>query len=137
MGTFTTTQKHLARILAALMLFVGVQSATVQAAMISTSDVIAKQTEQLNRAQVLELLNKQEAVDALTAMGIDPNTVEQRVNSMTADELQAFNQQVADMQAGGDSLLGVVVLVFVVLIVLDLLGTTNIFPAIKPINTGQ
>ena len=137
MGTFTTTQKHLARILAALMLFVGVQSATVQAAMISTSDVIAKQTEQLNRAQVLELLNKQEAIDALTAMGIDPNTVEQRVNSMTADELQAFNQQVADMQAGGDSLLGVVVLVFVVLIVLDLLGTTNIFPAIKPINTGQ
>jgi len=137
MGTFTSTQKHLARILAALMLFVGVQSATVQAAMISTSDVIAKQTEQLNRAQVLELLNKQEAVDALTAMGIDPNTVEQRVNSMTADELQAFNQQVADMQAGGDSLLGVVVLVFVVLIVLDLLGTTNIFPAIKPINTGQ
>lgn len=137
MGTFTTTQKHLARILAALMLFVGVQSATVQAAMISTSDVIAKQTEQLNHAQVLELLNKQEAVDALTAMGIDPNTVEQRVNSMTADELQAFNQQVADMQAGGDSLLGVVVLVFVVLIVLDLLGTTNIFPAIKPINTGQ
>jgi len=70
-------------------------------------------------------------------MGIDPNTIEQRVNSMTADELQAFNQQVADMQAGGDSLLGVVVLVFVVLIVLDLLGTTNIFPAIKPINTGQ
>ena len=137
MGTFTSTQKHLARILAALMLFVGVQSATVQAAMISTSDVIAKQTEQLNRAQVLELLNKQEAIDALTAMGIDPNTVEQRVNSMTADELQAFNQQVADMQAGGDSLLGVVVLVFVVLIVLDLLGTTNIFPAIKPINTGQ
>ena len=137
MGTFTSTQKHLARILAALMLFVGVQSATVQAAMISTSDVIAKQTEQMNRAQVLELLNKQEAVDALTAMGIDPNTVEQRVNSMTADELQAFNQQVADMQAGGDSLLGVVVLVFVVLIVLDLLGTTNIFPAIKPINTGQ
>ena len=137
MGTFTTTQKHLARILAALMLFVGVQSATVQAAMISTSDVIAKQTEQLNRAQVLELLNKQEAVDALTAMGIAPNTVEQRVNSMTADELQAFNQQVADMQAGGDSLLGVVVLVFVVLIVLDLLGTTNIFPAVKPINTGQ
>ena len=56
---------------------------------------------------------------------------------MTADELQAFNQQVADMQAGGDSLLGVVVWVFVVLIVLDLLGTTNIFPAIKPINTGQ
>lgn len=137
MGTFNTTQKHLARILAALMLFVGVQSATVQAAMISTSDVIAKQTEQLNRAQVLELLNKQEAIDALTAMGIDPNTVEQRVNSMTAEELQAFNQQVADMQAGGDSLLGVVVLVFVVLIVLDLLGTTNIFPAIKPINTGQ
>lgn len=137
MGTFTSTQKHLARILAALMLFVGVQSATVQAAMISTSDVVAKQTEQMNRAQVLVLLNKQEAVDALTAMGIDPNTVEQRVNSMTADELQAFNQQVADMQAGGDSLLGVVVLVFVVLIVLDLLGTTNIFPAIKPINTGQ
>ena len=137
MGTFTSTQKHLARILAALMLFVGVQSATVQAAMISTSDVIAKQTEQMNRAQVLELLNKQEAADALTAMGIDPNTVEQRVNSMTAEELQAFNQQVADMQAGGDSLLGVVVLVFVVLIVLDLLGTTNIFPAIKPINTGQ
>ncbi len=136
MGSFSTLQKTLARFLVAMMVLVGFQSA-VQAAMVTTSQLVASESQQMDRTQVLALLDKQEAIDALTNLGIDTASVEDRVNNMTAEELQAFNQQVEDMQAGGSSLVGVVVLVFVILIVLDLLGTTNIFPAIKPINTGQ
>lgn len=136
MGSFSTLQKTLARFLVAMMVLVGFQSA-VQAAMVTTSQLVASESQQMDRTQVLALLDKQEAIDVLTNLGIDTASVEDRVNNMTAEELQAFNQQVEDMQAGGSSLVGVVVLVFVILIVLDLLGTTNIFPAIKPINTGQ
>lgn len=136
MGTFNNTQKILARLLAAMMIFISVQSATVHAAMITTGELVASETQELSRNQVLAVLDKQEAIDTMASLGIDAETVQQRVNNMTADELQAFNQQVADMQAGGSSLLGVVVLVFVVLIVLDLLGTTNVFPAIKQIENN-
>ena len=131
----TTTKQVVARLLAALMLLVSLQSATAQAAMVSTSELVAAESQSWQRAQVSALLAEQEAVNTLESLGIDPEMVQQRVDNMTAAELQAFNQQVADQQAGGSSLLGVVVLIFVVLVVLDLLGTTNVFPAIKQIES--
>lgn len=136
MSRFNPFQKMVARILSAMMIVSGLLSVTAQAAMVSTQDLVATEAQQLDRTQVLALLDKTEARAALLDLGVNPADVEARVNQMSADELQAFSQQVEQMQAGG-SAVGVVVLVFVILIVLDLLGTTNIFPAIKPISPNR
>lgn len=134
MSQTKTLQQCVARLLAVMMVVVSTLSATAQAAMIPTQDLITTETQASSRAQVLAILDQEEARDTLLTLGVNPADVEQRVAEMTAEELQAFNAQVEDMQAGG-SVVGFVVLIFVVLIVLDLLGTTNIFPAIKPVNT--
>lgn len=126
-------QQNVARLLAMLMVVVSTLSTTAQAAMIPTQDLVTSESRESTRAQVLAILDQEEARDAMLTLGVDPADVEQRVGEMSTEELQAFNAQVEDMQAGG-SVVGFVVLVFVVLIVLDLLGTTNIFPAIKPVN---
>ncbi|MEE2733025.1 MAG: PA2779 family protein [Pseudomonadota bacterium] len=128
-------RRILARLMAALMVVVSLMSASAQAAMVTTGELATHTTQQQTQAQVLALLSQAEARDTLLNLGVDPADVEQRVQAMTPAELQAFSAQVEDMQAGG-SAVGVIVLVFVILIVLDLLGTTNIFPAIKPINTN-
>ncbi|MEN8670173.1 MAG: PA2779 family protein [Ketobacter sp.] len=133
MSQANALQQWVARLLASTMVVVSILSASAQAAMIPTQKMLSDADRESTRAQVLAVLDQQQARDTLLSLGVDPAHVEQRVAEMTADELQAFSTQVEEMQAGG-SVVGFVVLVFVILIVLDLLGTTNIFPAIKPVN---
>lgn len=135
MSRFTALQRTTARLLAATMIVTGLLSATAQAAMVSTHELVNSEAQQMTRTQVLSILDKEEARNTLLNLGVNPTEVEARIDNMSAEELQAFSEQVNTMQAGG-GVVGAVVLVFVILIVLDLLGTTNIFPAIKPINTG-
>ncbi len=125
-----------ARLMAAMMIVVGLLSTTAQAAMVSTDTIVASTSQQETRQQVMAILDQEEARDTLLSLGVEPAEVEQRVQNMSTAELQAFSQQVEDMQAGG-SVVGAVVLIFVILIVLDLLGTTNIFPAIDPISPSR
>lgn len=123
----------LALLLSALTLFISLQSSVAHAAVVSTQTLLQEQQTQFDRTQLRALLEREQAIEALQSLGVDPEMVQDRVASMTTEELSQFNQQVEQMQAGG-SALGVVVLVFLILILLDLLGATDIFPAIRPIN---
>lgn len=116
-------------ILSALTLFMTLQISVAQAAMVGTQAVVQEQQIHHDRHQINALLQQEQAIDAMQSLGVDPEMVQERVASMTAEELTAFNDQVEQMQAGG-SALGVIAVVFLVLILLDLLGVTDIFPAI-------
>ncbi|MAR92032.1 MAG: PA2779 family protein [Pseudomonadota bacterium] len=134
MSRFNGYQRALARLLAGVMVVVSIFGASAQAAVVSTQSLLDQEAETATRQQVMALLEREEARSALAQLGVAEADVQARIDAMSPTELQAFQQQLADMQAGG-SALGVVVVVFVILILLDLLGTTNIFPAIKPINS--
>lgn len=123
----------LATLLSILTLFISLQTRVAQAAVVSTQSLLQEQQTRFDRAQLRALLEREQAIEALQSLGVDPEMVQDRVANMTTEELAQFNQQVEQMQAGG-SALGVVVLVFLILILLDLLGATDIFPAIRPIN---
>lgn len=126
--------RFIALMLSVLTLTTALQVSVAQAAMVSTHAVVVEQQTQFDRQQLNALLQREQAVEAMQSLGVDPEMVQERVGSMTAEELAAFNEQVEQMQAGG-SALGVIVLIFLILILLDLLGATDIFPAIRPINT--
>jgi hypothetical protein len=55
------------------------------------------------------------------------------VAGLTDAEVARISQQIDTLPAGGDAL-GVVVLIFVILIITDALGVTDIFPFVHPIN---
>lgn len=116
-------------ILSALTLFMTLQISVAQAAMVGTQAVVQEQQIRHDRTQINALLQQEQAIEAMQTLGVDPEMVQERVASMTAEELTAFNDQVEQMQAGG-SALGVIAVIFLVLILLDLLGVTDIFPAI-------
>lgn len=128
--------RRLAAILAIFHLLVVVQVPMANAAMIGTSEVLAaQQQQQVDRQQLLSMLDDQGVQDKLHSMGVDSAQVEARINSLTNAELAQFNQQLSEAPAGaGIGVLGVVVLFLVMFIVTDMLCATNIFSFIKCID---
>lgn len=104
-----------------------------QAAMIGNAQVIDDVRTELTRGQVLDILDREAARQQLTALGVSPDIVKERVAQMTDAEVAQLNQHLADLPAGGD-IWGVLLLLFIVFIITDMLGATNIFPFVKSVN---
>ena len=101
-----------------------------QAAMIGTDQVISNTQSQADRAHLIEMLDRADLADQLRSAGVDPDYLKERVSSLTDDEVALLNEQMDQLPAGGD-VLGVAVFVFLVLLLTDILGYTDIFPFIK------
>jgi hypothetical protein len=112
--------------------FMGMTTLPVQAAMMSTEQMVQIQQGQMDREQVAEILDRAEVQEQLVALGVSPDDVKERVAVMTDAEVAELNQHLADLPAGG-SVVGLIVLIFIVFVVTDVLGATDIFPFIKPI----
>ncbi|HLT03926.1 MAG TPA: PA2779 family protein [Pseudomonas sp.] len=121
--------RHLAAVLAAFHLLFVTQVPLAQA-LVSTSEVIAEQQLQVDRQQLLDMLDDQGVKDKLAALGVSPEQVEQRINSLTAAELAQFNQQLEQAPAGG-SLVGIIVLFLLVFVITDMLCATDIYSFIR------
>lgn len=60
------------------------------------------------------------------ARGVSPAAVDARIAALSTEELQMLSLQLDELPAGG-SLLAVIGVVFVVLLILELVGVTNVF----------
>ncbi|EXF47465.1 hypothetical protein BAY1663_00137 [Pseudomonas sp. BAY1663] len=125
--------KRVATVLAALHLLLVAQIPMAQATMIGTPEVIAEQQQQVDRQQLLTMLDDQDVQKKLESMGVEREQVEKRINSLTPAELAQFNQQLDQAPAGG-GVVGVIVLFLVVFIITDMLCATNIFNFVNCIN---
>jgi len=110
----------------------GGQLTPAYASMVSTETVVQQAQRSVDRAQLLQMLDREDVQKQLEAMGVDRTAAKQRVASMTDEEISQLNARIADMPAGGDAL-GVVLFIFVVFVITDLLGATDIFPFIHPV----
>ncbi len=70
----------------------------------------------------------------LVQLGVSQQDAAQRIANMTDAELAALNSQLHEMPAGG--VVGTIVTVLVVVAVLDLMGITDVYPFIRPINSN-
>lgn len=101
-----------------------------QAAMIGTDQVISNSQSQTDRAHLKEMLSRADLADQLKNAGVDPTDLKARINNLTDDEVALLNEQLDQLPAGGD-VLGTAVFIFLVLLLTDILGYTDIFPFIK------
>jgi hypothetical protein len=87
------------------------------------------------REYLNQLLAREDVRAALIARGIDPLEATARVNSLSDAEVIEIANQIEQLPAGGDSFLGIAlaiaILVFVVLVITDITGHTDVFPFIK------
>lgn len=122
-------KKILAIFLALSVAFVG----SVQAAptLITTEQVAAVEDVQKDRALVVEAFQRPELQAKLQEYGVDLKDAAQRVAALTDEEVSAMARQIENAPAGGTDILGFVLVIFIVLLVTDILGFTQIFPFVK------
>ncbi len=104
---------------------------TTHAGVISSDSVMQLQQTQFEKQQIITMLDTQAVQDKLVALGVNRNDALQRIENMTASEINALNTQLHEAPAGG--ILGTIVTVLVVVAVLDLMGITDVYPFINPV----
>lgn len=123
--------RTLALILSFLLLCVSTGQA--QAAIVSNSQVIYQVQQANDKAALLQTIRSVDVQQQLLGMGVTTAEIESRVNQMTQEEIAQLNQQINELPAGGDGL-GIIVLIFIVFVITDVIGATDIFPFIHPVN---
>ncbi|MDH3693161.1 MAG: PA2779 family protein [Gammaproteobacteria bacterium] len=97
-----------------------------QAGLIGTQTVMQSETRETILSKTDAWLAQQTVADQLEQMGVDQADVKQRMQMMTDNELQTLAAKMDNMPAGADAL-EVIGIIFIVLLILELLGVTNIF----------
>lgn len=104
-----------------------------QAALVGTDTVLNEARMEADRTELIQVLQRDEVRDRLAAMGVDPADAEKRVERMTDAEIAQLQQHMDEAPAGGDAL-GVALAVFIVFVITDVIGATDIFPFIDSVD---
>ena len=96
------------------------------AAMIGTQQVVQSEARAAQITHIQTMLARDDIVRQLVTFGVDPLAVQSRVGNMTDIELIALEGKLDEQVAGGDAI-GVIGVVFLVLLILELVGVTDIF----------
>ena len=131
MSTAPLFRKTVSVLLATSLL--GVSIAPAQAAMVGTAQVIAAEQGAIDRARLASMLEREDLQRQLSAMGVDVQQAKARVAGLTDAEVARLNQQIGQLPAGADSVLGFVLAIIVILMITDLVGWTDVYPFIHPI----
>ena len=111
-----------------LLLDFSVQAAKAQ--MIDTNTVLSVNTSESSRAQVNAFLQREDVLAAMQQQGVDAVEAQKRVASLSDAELARISQAMEQLPAGGSTIgtiVGAALFIFVVLLITDLLGLTNVF----------
>ena len=84
-------------------------------------------TESLSRIELL--LAREDVASQMVALGVQPEQVLQRLDAMTTEEILELERNFDEQLAGGDAL-AVIGTVFLVLLILEVLGVTDVFKSI-------
>jgi hypothetical protein len=120
--------------LAILMITIFTPYQVALAKLISTEAVIEVGRAHEARMYVNSVLVREDVTAALISQGIDMSEAKARINSLTESEIVSLADQIETAPAGGSAvgiIVGAAVLAFIVLLITDILGYTDIFPFIK------
>ncbi|MFP4258149.1 MAG: PA2779 family protein [Desulfovermiculus sp.] len=101
----------------------------LQAAMLGTDSVLPSKTD-ATRTQLQELLQRDDVEQSLQEHGIDVQEAKARVMTLSDAELEQIQGRLDTLPAGEGAvgaIVGGAVFIFVVLLITDILGFTNVF----------
>nr|WP_152222203.1 PA2779 family protein [Pseudomonas sp. SCB32] len=127
--TITKRVKSLAAMLVLAQLGVVAEVPLAQASMVATGEVLQAQQQQVDREQLLKMLDDQGVQKKLQSMGVERSKVEQRIKSLSNEELAQFNQQLNQAPAGG--FIEIIILFLLIFVITDMLCITHIFTFVR------
>ena len=120
--------------LVALMVVILTPCQTVLAKMITAETVLDAGRVSEARAYVHSVLSREDVKAALVAQGIDVREAMMRTDALSDAEILAIADRMESLPAGGstgETIIIVSLVIFVVLLVTDIMGYTDIFPFVK------
>ena len=109
-------------------------SAPARAAMVGTSEIFNQRQHDLTSKRINTFLDRSEVQKYLVDWGIRPEEAKARIDSLTDEEIENILSGIDNLPAGGDGLgiiVGAALLIFVILLVTDILGFTDVFSFVK------
>ncbi|WP_104201897.1 PA2779 family protein [Billgrantia saliphila] len=95
--------------------------------LVSTQAALSAESATADRERIQEILSRADVQEQLVAQGVDLDEVEARVAALSDEEARQMAEQLDQLPAGA-SVVGALLVVFLVLLVTDILGLTNVFP---------
>ncbi|MBB66906.1 PA2779 family protein [Alteromonas sp. K632G] len=110
-----------------------VTTGTVHAEAVTSHNVMQAQSHAYNKQQLIEMVSRADVQEKLVSLGVTQGDAISRINGMTNSEIAQLNSQLNDAPAGG--VVGAVLTVLAIIAILDLVGVTDVYPFIRPINS--
>ncbi|HEX7029341.1 MAG TPA: PA2779 family protein [Gammaproteobacteria bacterium] len=101
-----------------------------QAGIISTESYVQQAQADVQRERVSELMQREDVRERMLAMGVDPANVEARLAALSDAEVAELANHMEDMPAGA-GVIDALLIVFLVFVILDIAGVTDVFPFIN------
>jgi hypothetical protein len=127
--------KPVSLVLAFFMLMISGPFQSAVAAIIGTETVLDGARGQQARAYLNQLLAREDVQKALVSQGIDPGEARARIDSLSDAEAIQAADKFEQLPAGSgfvETLLILSFLVFLILLITDIAGYTDIFPFVHP-----
>ena len=116
------------------MLLMSLPVQMVQATMVRTETVLTLSTANNVRENLNQFLKREDVKAIMMAQGISPIEAKARVDSLSDDEIMQIADKMDQLPAGGSTfgvIIGAAVIIFIVLVITDILGYTDIFTFVK------
>jgi 4-hydroxy-L-threonine phosphate dehydrogenase PdxA len=107
-------------------------SAPAHAAMVNTAEILKQNQHKLACERINMFLDRSEVQKHLVIWGVNPD--EAKANSLTDQEIEKIVASIDQLPAGGGALgtiVGAALIMFIVLLLTDILGFTDVFPFVK------
>ena len=134
MQVVRNTLKPVSFLLALFMIMISGPVQSGMAAMVGTETMIEASRGQEARNRLNQLLVREDVRQALINQGIDPGEARARIDSLSDAEAMEVADKLDQLPAGSGALevfLIISLIVFLVLLVTDIMGYTDIFPFVK------
>jgi len=120
--------------MATIMLLIAIPYQPLLAAMVPTEATIYQFKTQDARDHLKTLISRNDIKNALISQGIDPDEAKARVDSLSDSEVIEVADKIEQLPAGAGvfgAIIGAALIVFLVLLLTDILGFTDVFPFVK------
>ena len=135
MRGWRTAFKLTALTMAVVMTIVSLPGGVAQAGLVETEQVVAESAASADRARVITFLLREDVREQMIRLGVRPDEAIARVAALSDAELQRITGHLDRLPAGQfgppEALIITAAVIFLILLILDIAGVTDIFPFIK------
>ena len=93
---------------------------------VTTDQLLQQQLEVLNKSSLVAMLDRDDVRQQLVERGVDPEYARARIAALSDAQIEELRDSIDTLPAGS-GVVGILVAVLLVLIILDIVGVTNIF----------